>query len=48
LWQTSGRNDIDYDARVGLDVTYQQTLSLAMDLKIIYRTFGTVLTRTGF
>lgn len=47
LWQTSGRNTIDYDARVGLDVTYQQSQSLALDLKIIFRTFGTVLSRTG-
>ena len=48
LWQTSGRNDIDYDARVGLDVTYQTSMTLALDLKIIFRTFGTVLSRTGF
>jgi lipopolysaccharide/colanic/teichoic acid biosynthesis glycosyltransferase len=48
LWQTSGRNDIDYDARVGLDVTYQKSITFALDLKIILRTFGTVLSRTGF
>jgi undecaprenyl-phosphate galactose phosphotransferase len=48
LWQTSGRNNIDYDARVGLDMTYQKSLSLALDLKIIFRTFGTILSRTGF
>ena len=47
LWQTSGRNNIDYDARVRLDVAYQQSLSLGGDLKIIYRTIGTVLARTG-
>ncbi len=47
LWQISGRNHIDYDMRVALDVTYQKTRSFALDIKIILRTFGTVLSRTG-
>jgi exopolysaccharide production protein ExoY len=48
LWQTSGRNDIGYDNRVALDVKYLLTMSFVLDIKIIFRTFGAVLSRTGF
>lgn len=48
LWQTSGHNDIGYDNRVALDVKYLLPMSFALDIKIIFRTFWAVLSRTGF
>lgn len=47
LWQVSGRNDIDYDERVQLDVDYYNTLSFRSDMRILVQTFGAVLGRTG-
>lgn len=38
LWQVSGRNDLDYPARVALDVTYARTNCLRQDLVIMVRT----------
>lgn len=48
LWQVSGRNDIDYDARVRLDSTYAREWSFFRDLSILARTVGAVLGRTGY
>ena len=47
LWQVSGRNDIDYESRVGLDVSYVKNWSLLLDVVIILRTIGIVITRKG-
>ncbi|QNB47099.1 exopolysaccharide biosynthesis polyprenyl glycosylphosphotransferase [Thermanaerosceptrum fracticalcis] len=47
LWQVSGRNDIDYEERVQLDVRYVRNWSLWMDIKILIRTAGIVLGRKG-
>lgn len=47
LWQVSGRNSVDYDQRVSLDVTYAKKLTLWFDLGILLATFWTVLRRTG-
>ncbi len=47
LWQVSGRNDLDYAARVRLDRRYAETRSFWMDLGILARTVGVVLRRTG-
>ncbi len=47
LWQVSGRNDIDYEERVQLDVRYVRNWSLWMDIKILIRTIGVVLARKG-
>ncbi|SDF18677.1 sugar transferase [Limimaricola pyoseonensis] len=47
LWQVSGRNDLSYDQRVRLDAEYQARVSLGTDLRILYRTAGAVLMRTG-
>ncbi|MCH9808032.1 MAG: sugar transferase [Alphaproteobacteria bacterium] len=46
LWQTSGRNDLDYDQRVLLDAQYVSKWSLGGDLKILLATIPAVL-RTG-
>ena len=47
LWQVSGRNDVSYDERVALDVTYTQTLSMTGDIMIILKTVTAMLKRTG-
>ncbi|WP_269533735.1 sugar transferase [Chitinimonas sp. BJYL2] len=47
LWQVSGRNDTSYEHRVSLDVHYVQNWSLGMDCRILVRTIGVVLGRTG-
>jgi lipopolysaccharide/colanic/teichoic acid biosynthesis glycosyltransferase len=47
LWQVSGRNATDYRERVQLDSQYYATCSFGQDAKILFRTFGAVLRRTG-
>lgn len=38
LWQVSGRNEVTFDKRVGLDAQYVSTRSLLNDLKILWKT----------
>jgi len=38
LWQVSGRNEVTFDKRVGLDAQYINTRSLWNDLKILWKT----------
>lgn len=47
LWQVSGRNDISYDERVDLDVSYLTACGPLTDLRIILKTGLAVLRRTG-
>ena len=47
LWQVSGRNDVSYEERVMLDVTYYNGVSLMSDLRILFLTVGVVLGKTG-
>ncbi|MDQ5913621.1 MAG: Undecaprenyl-phosphate galactose phosphotransferase [Patescibacteria group bacterium] len=47
LWQVSGRNNLGYEDRVKLDVYYVQNWSLWLDIKILFKTIGVVLTRSG-
>lgn len=47
LWQVSGRNDVDYEQRVGFDEYYVRNRSIWMNLHIIIRTFLVVLKRDG-
>lgn len=47
LWQVSGRNDIDFDDRVRLDVAYMKNMSFWLDLKIMLRTFTAVIRKEG-
>ena len=46
-WQVSGRNKIGYPERVFFDMYYIDHQSLALDLKIIARTFWVLLTMEG-
>ena len=48
LWQISGRSDIvDFEEVVRLDNEYIQNASLALDMKIIWKTIWVVLGRKG-
>ena len=42
LWQISGRNDIDYERRVGLDAWYVRNWTLWYDILILVRTLAAV------
>lgn len=45
LAQVSGRNNIGWRERFDLDIRYVESVSLALDLKILVRTIGTVIAR---
>ena len=47
LWQISGRNDIDYDERVQLDVWYVKNWSMELDMTILVKTIVVVLSGKG-
>ena len=48
LWQVNGRNEIrDFDQWAKLDLEYIDNWSLWLDLKILFKTFGVVLSCTG-
>jgi exopolysaccharide biosynthesis polyprenyl glycosylphosphotransferase len=47
LWQVQGRQDPSFASYVSLDVTYIDTWSVWLDLKIILRTIGVVMAGTG-
>jgi len=47
VWQVSGRNDVDYDERVAMDVEYLSRAGFAYDLGVMFKTAGAVLKSTG-
>ena len=47
LWQVSGRNDLDYEQRVALDIEYVRNHNLFMDMSILIKTVWVVLGRKG-
>jgi len=47
LWQVSGRNDTSYEERVALDRNYVEQRSLWLDMHILFKTVGVVLSRDG-
>ena len=47
LWQVSGRSETGYGLRVRLDIWYIQNWSLWLDLVILVRTVGVVMSRRG-
>jgi len=46
-WQVHGRQTVDYDERIRMDMYYIQNWSLATDLKILFKTPLKVLRREG-
>jgi lipopolysaccharide/colanic/teichoic acid biosynthesis glycosyltransferase len=47
LWQVSGRNEIDFDDRLRLDIAYIRQRSFWLDLIILVQTVGAVVNRRG-
>jgi exopolysaccharide biosynthesis polyprenyl glycosylphosphotransferase len=47
LWQVQGRQDPSFDSYVSLDLTYIENWSIWLDLTIIVRTVGVVISGTG-
>ncbi len=47
LWQVSGRNDVDFEQWMKLDLRYIDNWSMGLDLQILMRTLPAVVSRTG-
>lgn len=47
MWQVSGRSDTDYAERVAFDSYYIQNWSIWLDIWLIFKTIGVVLTGKG-
>lgn len=47
LAQCMGRNDLSWEEKFAYDLQYVDNISLAMDIKIIFKTVGKVLKREG-
>ena len=47
LWQVQARQDPSFDSYISLDTAYIENWSLWLDMKIMVRTFGVVLSGTG-
>lgn len=47
LWQTTVRNDSDFDVMVRLDVQYISEISFKMDMKILFKTISVVFHPNG-
>lgn len=47
LWQVSGRSDLSWEEAVRLDLRYVENWSPALDLTILWKTVGAVLTGRG-
>lgn len=47
LWQVSGRNDVDYNERISMDVEYVRGWSFWSDIEILFKTVGVVFGKNG-
>lgn len=47
LWQVSGRSNLSFDERIELELYYAQNWSPWLDIKILFKTIGVVLKKTG-
>lgn len=47
LAQISGRNMVDWDSRLALDVEYVENWTLWLDIKILFKTVANVMRRSG-
>lgn len=47
LWQVSGRSDLSWQETVRLDLSYVDNWSLGLDLSILWRTVGAVVSHRG-
>jgi lipopolysaccharide/colanic/teichoic acid biosynthesis glycosyltransferase len=47
LWQVTTRSDVEFDARLHIDMYYMRNWSLFLDIYILFRTVAVVLTGRG-
>ena len=47
LWQVSGRNEIDFAGRLRMETWYVRNWSLWLDISLLFRTFGVLLSSKG-
>lgn len=47
LWQVSGRSELSFDERIELELFYAQNWTFWLDLKILFKTIGVVIRKTG-
>ena len=47
IWQVSGRAEVGFDTMIEMDLDYVRAQSLGLDLRLIARAFGAVLTGRG-
>lgn len=47
LWQISARNNNKFTYRNEVDAAYERALTLSLDVKVLFKTIGVVLRRTG-
>jgi len=47
IWQTSGRNKVDFDQWMMMDAEYVRKQSVLLDLKLLIKTIPAVLTSRG-
>jgi lipopolysaccharide/colanic/teichoic acid biosynthesis glycosyltransferase len=47
VWQVSGRADVGFDEMVEMDIAYAKEASVGLDLALMYRTIGAVLSGRG-
>lgn len=48
LWQVSARNNCEFSGRAHYDDMYDNTVSLATDVRVLMKTFAVVLRGTGY
>lgn len=47
LWQVSGRSNLTFDERIDLELYYARNWSFWLDIKILFKTIGVVIRKTG-
>jgi len=47
IWQVSGRSELTFEERIELELYYAQNWSFWLDIKILFKTIGVVLRKTG-
>lgn len=47
LWQVSGRSELSFEERIELELYYAQNWSFWLDLRILFKTIGVVIRKTG-
>ena len=47
IWQVSGRSELSFDERIELELYYAQNWTFWLDIKILFKTIGVVIRKTG-